>query len=108
MPARSGPNVVCAEAFSPLAGPEASSPVAGERLGVACAVAAVASGDAGESAGSVATAAVVVRAVGSSDRGGSPATAPGAPWGRDPGAAAGCRSHHGIYDSQPRWPAASA
>ena len=31
---------------------------------------------------------------GSSGRAGSPATAPGAPWGRDPGPAAGCRSQH--------------
>ncbi len=52
---------------------------------------AVAAGGAGESAGSAATAGQPV-AVGSSGHAGSLATAPGAPSGRDPGTAAGCRS----------------
>ena len=65
---------------------------------------AVAAGAVDESAGSVATRGVA----GSSGHGGSLRTALGAPWGRDPGPAAGCRSQHEIYDSQPRWPAASA
>ena len=72
---------------------------------------AVAAGAAGESAGSVATPAVV----GSSGHGGSLATAPGAPWGRDPGrcgrlsfTAWNLRGESRNHDNQPRWPAASA
>ena len=87
--------------------PAAAGAAAGRSAAEVRDAGAVAAGAAGESAGSVATRGPAV--AGSSGHAGSLATAPGAPWGRDPGACGRLSfTSTEIYDSQPRWPAANA